>query len=61
MTTLHSQSAKLVPRLREIFLPFALPEIDEAEYELVREVLESGWITTGLAPSSSTKRDCSGL
>lgn len=29
------------------FLPFALPDYGEAELEAVREVLESGWITTG--------------
>jgi dTDP-4-amino-4,6-dideoxygalactose transaminase len=29
------------------FLPFAFPDIDETELEQVREVLESGWLTTG--------------
>lgn len=29
------------------FLPFALPDFGEAEFAAVREVLESGWITTG--------------
>lgn len=33
--------------MRESFLPFALPEIQAAELDAVREVLESGWITTG--------------
>lgn len=33
--------------MRESFLPFALPDIGEAEYAEVREALESGWITTG--------------
>ncbi len=28
-------------------LPFTRPGIGEAEIEAVREVLESGWITTG--------------
>ena len=28
------------------FLPFALPDFGEAEFKAVREVLESGWITT---------------
>jgi dTDP-4-amino-4,6-dideoxygalactose transaminase len=29
------------------FLPFALPDFGEAEFAAVREVLESGWVTTG--------------
>jgi dTDP-4-amino-4,6-dideoxygalactose transaminase len=29
------------------FLPFALPELDETEFHEIKEVLESGWITTG--------------
>jgi dTDP-4-amino-4,6-dideoxygalactose transaminase len=29
------------------FLPFALPEIDEAEIAGVIEALRSGWVTTG--------------
>ena len=29
------------------FLPFALPDFGEGEFAAVREVLESGWITTG--------------
>jgi perosamine synthetase len=32
---------------RSSFLPFALPDIGPKELELVREVLESGWLTTG--------------
>jgi dTDP-4-amino-4,6-dideoxygalactose transaminase len=32
---------------RTTYLPFALPEIGSAELEQVKEVLESGWITTG--------------
>jgi dTDP-4-amino-4,6-dideoxygalactose transaminase len=32
---------------RKSFLPFALPDFDAAETDAVREVLESGWITTG--------------
>ena len=28
-------------------LPFALPDLDDAEVNAVREVIESGWITTG--------------
>jgi dTDP-4-amino-4,6-dideoxygalactose transaminase len=31
----------------DAFIPFALPDIGDAEIELVVEVLRSGWITTG--------------
>jgi len=34
-------------RSRTTFLPFALPDLDESEFEQVKEALESGWITTG--------------
>jgi len=33
--------------MRDQFLPFALPDIDEAEFTEVREALASGWVTTG--------------
>lgn len=33
--------------MREEFLPFALPDIDESEISGVDTVLRSGWITTG--------------
>ncbi|MDQ2808175.1 MAG: DegT/DnrJ/EryC1/StrS family aminotransferase [Chloroflexota bacterium] len=33
--------------MRETFLPFALPDLDESEFEAVRAVLATGWITTG--------------
>lgn len=33
--------------IRPDFLPFALPDYTAAEQEAVREVLESGWVTTG--------------
>jgi perosamine synthetase len=33
--------------MRPNFLPFALPDIDGSELDQIREVLESGWITTG--------------
>ena len=29
------------------FLPFALPDITEAEIEAVAEAMRSGWLTTG--------------
>jgi dTDP-4-amino-4,6-dideoxygalactose transaminase len=32
---------------RDAFLPFASPDIGPEEIDAVREVLESGWITTG--------------
>lgn len=32
---------------REAFLPFALPDIDDAELTQIKEALESGWVTTG--------------
>ncbi len=32
---------------RETFLPFALPDTDEAEVEAVADVIRSGWLTTG--------------
>jgi len=32
---------------RTTFLPFALPDLGPREFEQVREVLESGWLTTG--------------
>lgn len=32
---------------RNRFLPFALPDLGPKEFEQVREVLESGWLTTG--------------
>jgi dTDP-4-amino-4,6-dideoxygalactose transaminase len=33
--------------MRASFLPFALPDLDDTELAEVREVLESGWVTTG--------------
>ncbi len=33
--------------MREGLLPFALPDIDQAELNEIKEVLDSGWITTG--------------
>ena len=29
------------------FLPFALPDLDDTELQFIKEVLDSGWITTG--------------
>lgn len=34
--------------MREILLPFALPDVDDAELQQIKEILDSGWITTGL-------------
>src|SRR3954471_9148486 len=33
--------------MQERFLPFALPDMDEAEVTAVSEVIRSGWLTTG--------------
>ncbi len=33
--------------MRENFLPFALPDLDESEFAEIREALNSGWVTTG--------------
>lgn len=33
--------------MREVFLPFSRPDLDGSELDLVRQVLESGWLTTG--------------
>src|SRR5262245_22872290 len=34
-------------RVRETFLPFALPDTDDAEIAEVAEAIRSGWVTTG--------------
>jgi dTDP-4-amino-4,6-dideoxygalactose transaminase len=39
--------APAVPRIREAFLPFARPDIDDEEVREVTEALRSGWVTTG--------------
>ena len=33
--------------MRENFLPFALPDLDDSELAEIREALNSGWVTTG--------------
>ncbi len=33
--------------MRSAFLPFALPDIDDAEFAHIKEALASGWVTTG--------------
>ena len=33
--------------MRSKFLPFAVPDIDEAELDEIRDTLASGWLTTG--------------
>jgi len=46
MTTTNA-ATELDMRRRAEFLPFAVPDYGPAELDAVREVLESGWITTG--------------
>lgn len=38
--------------MRSDFLPFARPDLGEAEYQQVLEVLRSGWLTTGAKAQS---------
>src|SRR3990172_12860944 len=33
--------------MRDQFLPFSRPDLDGSELDLIREALDSGWITTG--------------
>ncbi len=33
--------------MRQTFLPFALPDVDDTELQQIKEALDSGWITTG--------------
>lgn len=33
--------------MRSTFLPFALPDVDDAELHQIKEALDSGWVTTG--------------
>ncbi len=33
--------------MRDTFLPFALPDVDDAELLEIKEALNSGWVTTG--------------
>ncbi|MEA2338595.1 MAG: hypothetical protein QOE82_2602 [Thermoanaerobaculia bacterium] len=39
--------AAALPAIRESFLPFARPDIDDDEVREVTEALRSGWVTTG--------------
>jgi dTDP-4-amino-4,6-dideoxygalactose transaminase len=39
--------APTAPRVRETFLPFARPDIDDDEIREVSDALRSGWVTTG--------------
>lgn len=32
---------------RSTFLPYALPDVDDAELQQISEALTSGWVTTG--------------
>ncbi len=34
-------------QMRSTFLPFALPDVDDAELQQISEALASGWVTTG--------------
>jgi perosamine synthetase len=49
MTKLASSTvtSSVTDPIRERFLPFALPDTDEAEVAAVAEVIRSGWLTTG--------------
>ena len=44
----------------EPFIPFALPDIGEAEIEAVAQAMRSGWLTTGPAAAAFEKEfgDC---
>ena len=42
--------------MRDVFLPFSRPDLDGSEMDLVRKVLESGWLTTG-AMTHELERD----
>jgi perosamine synthetase len=42
-----TEPAATARRSRESFLPFALPDTDEAEVTAVADVIRSGWLTTG--------------
>lgn len=33
--------------MRKNYLPFALPDVDDAELQQIKEALDSGWVTTG--------------
>ena len=33
--------------MRNTYLPFALPDVDDAELQQIKEALDSGWVTTG--------------
>ena len=33
--------------VRNVFLPFALPDLDDTEFTQIKDALASGWITTG--------------
>src|SRR5262249_38139204 len=45
-STMINTDTPLVAK-REAFLPFALPDVDDAELTQIKEALESGWVTTG--------------
>jgi dTDP-4-amino-4,6-dideoxygalactose transaminase len=33
--------------MRQTYLPFALPDTDQAEIDEIAETVRSGWVTTG--------------
>lgn len=39
--------AAVIVKMRSSFLPFALPDTDNTEFDQIKECLEFGWITTG--------------
>jgi dTDP-4-amino-4,6-dideoxygalactose transaminase len=43
-------------QIRENFLPFALPDIDQREIDAVSEVVASGWLTTGAKTAEFERR-----
>jgi dTDP-4-amino-4,6-dideoxygalactose transaminase len=51
-----STSASSKRRHREQFLPFAMPDVGQEELEAIRQVMESGWLTTGPKAHEFEKR-----
>src|SRR5450830_1535885 len=51
-----SASVNSKRRHREDFLPFAMPDVGQEELEAIRQVFESGWVTTGPKAHEFEKR-----